>query len=103
MDNIKRTFAKYVSLNIIGMIGISCYILADTFFVAQGVGTLGLAALNFAIPIYSIIHAIGLMVGMDIKIEDVKVVFENLYKELILAYSESSTNFKVIPFSILIL
>lgn len=64
MDNIKRTFAKYVSLNIIGMIGISCYILADTFFVAQGVGTLGLAALNFAIPIYSIIHAIGLMVGM---------------------------------------
>jgi len=64
MENIKRTFAKYVSLNIIGMIGISCYILADTFFVAQGVGTLGLAALNFAIPVYSIIHAIGLMVGM---------------------------------------
>ena len=43
---------------------------------------------------------IGLMVGMDIVVdEDGKVTFENLYKELILAYAEHSTNFKVIPFS----
>ena len=43
---------------------------------------------------------IGLMVGMDIVIdEDGKVKFENIYKELILAYAEHSTNFKVIPFS----
>ena len=40
------------------------------------------------------------MVGMDIVVdEDGKVTFENLYKELILAYAEHSTNFKVIPFS----
>ena len=26
-----RTFSRYASLNILGMIGISCYILADTF------------------------------------------------------------------------
>jgi len=44
-------------------------------------------------------QGIGLMVGMDIVIKEEKVVFENLYKELILAYSENSTNFKVIPFS----
>ena len=42
---------------------------------------------------------IGLMVGMDIKIEDNKVIIDNLYKELILQYAENSTNFKVIPFS----
>ncbi len=62
--SIKRSFFHYVSLNVMGMIGISCYILADTFFVARGVGTNGLAALNLAIPIYSLIHGTGLMIGM---------------------------------------
>ena len=31
-----RDFARYASLNVLGMIGVSCYILADTFFVAKG-------------------------------------------------------------------
>lgn len=62
--NIKETFFKYVSLNIIGMIGLSCYILADTFFVARGIGANGLTALNLAIPVYSFIHGTGLMFGM---------------------------------------
>lgn len=44
-------------------------------------------------------QGIGLMVGMDIVLEDDKVTFDNIYKELILAYAERSTNFKVIPFS----
>jgi len=44
-------------------------------------------------------QGIGLMVGMDIVIDEDNVKFENLYKELILSYSENSTNFKVIPFS----
>lgn len=44
-------------------------------------------------------QGIGLIVGMDIKLEEDKIVFENIYKELILSYSENSTNFKVIPFS----
>ncbi len=54
-------FFKYVSLNIIGMIGISCYILADTFFISNGVGALGLTALNLAIPVYTVINASALM------------------------------------------
>ena len=33
-----RSFAKYASLNVLGMIGLSCYILADTFFVSKGLG-----------------------------------------------------------------
>ena len=43
-----REFGHYAAMNILGMIGISCYILADTYFVAQGLGSLGLAALNIA-------------------------------------------------------
>jgi putative MATE family efflux protein len=57
-------FLKYASLNVLGMVGISCYILADTFFVAQGLGADGLAALNLAIPVYSFINGTGLMLGM---------------------------------------
>lgn len=57
-------FAKYTSLNVLGMLGLSCYILADTFFVSKGLGTNGLAALNLAIPVYSFIHGSGLMLGM---------------------------------------
>jgi putative MATE family efflux protein len=59
-----RSFSKYVSFNILGMLGISCYILADTFFVAKALGATGIAALNFSISIYSIIHGIGLMLGI---------------------------------------
>lgn len=42
---------------------------------------------------------IGLLVGLDITIKDEKVNFNIKKKELILSYSEQSTNFKVIPFS----
>lgn len=59
-----KEFAKYSFFSVLGMMGISCYILADTFFVSNGLGTNGLAALNLAIPIYNFIHGSGLMLGM---------------------------------------
>lgn len=60
----KKEFLKYVLLNVLGMIGLSCYILADTFFIAQGLGANGLTALNLAIPVYSLVNGCGLMLGM---------------------------------------
>lgn len=62
--NITKQFAKYVSQNIAGMIGISVYILADTFFIAQAVGSDGITALNLVLPLYSLIFAIGAMIGV---------------------------------------
>ena len=59
-----KEFARYTVPNVMGMIGLSCYILADTFFVAKGLGANGLTALNLAIPVYSFIHGSGLMLGM---------------------------------------
>ena len=59
-----RDFAKYSSLNVMGMAGLSCYILADTYFVSKGLGANGLAALNLAIPIYSFIHGSGRVFGL---------------------------------------
>lgn len=62
--NVRRQFAKYVSQNIFGMIGISLYILADTFFISQAVGADGITALNLVLPLYSLIFAIGQMIGV---------------------------------------
>ena len=50
-----REFAKYASLNTLGMVGLSLYILADTFFISKGLGANGLMALNLALPIYNLV------------------------------------------------
>lgn len=59
-----REFFRYTLLSVLGTLGVSCYILADTFFVSKGLGTKGLAALNLAIPVYNFIHGTGLLLGM---------------------------------------
>ena len=59
-----KQFAKYVSQNILGMLGISAYILADTFFIAKAEGTSGITALNLVLPLYNLIFAIGSMMGV---------------------------------------
>lgn len=50
-------FAKYVFQNVLAMIGLSLYILADTFFISKAVGSDGITALNLALPIYGITFA----------------------------------------------
>lgn len=62
--SITKQFFKYVTQNIFGMLGISCYIIADTFFIAQAAGADGITVLNLVLPIYSIIFAIGAMIGV---------------------------------------
>ncbi|WP_278566541.1 MATE family efflux transporter [Anaerostipes caccae] len=59
-----KVFLKYSSLNVLGMLGLSFYILADTFFVSRALGADGLTALNLAIPVYSFINGSGLMLGI---------------------------------------
>ena len=59
-----KEFARYVTLSILGQLGISCYIIADTFFISKGLGANGLTALNLAIPIYNFIFGCGLMLGV---------------------------------------
>ncbi len=63
-DQLFKRYLKYSSLNILGMMSISGYILADTFFIAKALGANGLAALNFSISIVSVVNAFGLMLGI---------------------------------------
>ena len=63
-EHVFPLFVKYVSANVLGMIGYSCYILADTFFVARGIGSDAIAALNLVLPAFSLLNGTGLMIGM---------------------------------------
>lgn len=59
-----REFFRYMAFSVLGTLGVSCYILADTYFVSKGMGTNGIAALNLAIPVYNFIYGVGIMLGM---------------------------------------
>lgn len=62
--SVGKLVLKYVPQNILGMVGISLYILADTFFISKAVGADGITALNLVLPVYSIIFSIGAMIGV---------------------------------------
>lgn len=55
---------RYIAPNILAMVGTSCYVLADTFFISIACGTNGITALNLILPIYGLIFAIGSMIGV---------------------------------------
>lgn len=64
--SVKKEYFKYVSLNILSMIGVSYYIIVDTYFIGNGVGALGLTALNFAIPVFGVQQALGFLFSVGI-------------------------------------
>lgn len=59
-----KKFIKYILQSVAGMLGISAYILVDTYFISINSGAAGLAALNLILPIFGLIYAIGAMIGM---------------------------------------
>lgn len=61
---IEKKLIKYIMPNVLAMAGISCYILADTFFIAKAEGANGITALNLILPLYGIIYALGAMIGI---------------------------------------
>lgn len=60
---IEKQLRKYIISNMIAMTSISCYILADTYFIAAAQGANGITALNLVLPVYGLIFAIGSMIG----------------------------------------
>lgn len=60
----RQEFLKYVLQNIAAMIGVSVYILADTFFISASAGADGITVLNLVLPVYGLIFAVGSMIGV---------------------------------------
>ncbi|MBO4494149.1 MAG: MATE family efflux transporter [Ruminococcus sp.] len=61
---IRSDFFRYILANVISSVGVSVYILIDTFFISKGMGSEGLAALNLALPVFNFLNGFGLMLGM---------------------------------------
>ncbi|MDD3184198.1 MAG: MATE family efflux transporter [Anaerostipes sp.] len=61
---IEKQLRKYIMPNVFAMLGTSCYILADTFFISVAQGADGITALNLILPIYGLIFAVGAMIGV---------------------------------------
>lgn len=60
----EKQLRRYLLPNILAMIGTSCYILADTFFISLSQGPDGITALNLVLPLYGLIFALGSMIGI---------------------------------------
>lgn len=60
----RQLFIKYLIPSLLGMMLMAINILIDGLFVSYGVGEKGLAGVNIAVPIYSVILSISLWVGM---------------------------------------
>lgn len=60
----KSKLRRYIVSNLIAMTGLSCYVLADTFFISVAQGANGITALNLALPVYGLMFAIGSMLGV---------------------------------------
>lgn len=61
---VKGLFYRYLVPSIIGTMVTSIYVLADTIIIGKGLGSVAMAALNIALPIYNIFFGIGLLFGV---------------------------------------
>lgn len=63
-NNIYKLTSKFLLSSVLGTLAVSFYVLFDTIFIGQAVGSNGLAALNICLPIYTLLSAVGLLLGM---------------------------------------
>ena len=63
-DRVHRLYLHYLFPTLIAMASNSLYCLADVFFISKGAGSTGLAALNIAMPLFTLYSAIGLTFGV---------------------------------------
>lgn len=61
--DLKAQFMRYLFPAVAGSLSYGLLIFVDTVFIGRGVGALGLAALNVAIPVYTLV-AFGMMLGI---------------------------------------
>ncbi|GAA0440280.1 MAG: MATE family efflux transporter [Bacillota bacterium] len=63
-QSVKKVFFQYFFPSLLGMMLMSINILIDGIFVGNGVGAEGLAGVNLAMPVFSLIFSIALWIGI---------------------------------------
>ncbi|MEG2453684.1 MAG: MATE family efflux transporter, partial [Clostridia bacterium] len=53
--NLNQIFFKYVLSSVLAMMGMSLYIVVDTFFISRSVGTIGITAGNIVMPMFNMV------------------------------------------------
>lgn len=61
---VRKLFFHYLIPSIMGTMVTSIYVLADTIMIGKGMGSVAMAALNIALPIYNIFFGLGLLFGV---------------------------------------
>ncbi|WP_335869007.1 MATE family efflux transporter [Bacillus sp. 2205SS5-2] len=62
--SVKKVFIQYFFPALLGMMLMSVNILIDGVFVGNGVGSVGLAGVNLAMPVFSLIFSIAMWIGI---------------------------------------
>lgn len=62
--NLFKVWSKFVMASVIGVVLNTIYTIIDGMFVGQGVGEIGLAAVNIVWPAITLIIGTGLMLGI---------------------------------------
>ncbi|MBN2221028.1 MAG: MATE family efflux transporter [Vallitaleaceae bacterium] len=57
-------YIHYFTTSVFGMLMVSIYILFDTIFIGQGLGSKGLAALSLLLPVFCLLYGSGMLFGM---------------------------------------
>lgn len=63
-QSVIKSFFQYLIPSLVGMALMSVNIVIDGIFVGHGVGSIALAGVNVAVPIYSVILSIALLIGV---------------------------------------
>ena len=63
-ESITSLFLKYLIPSVTGTLSVGVLIFIDTVFIGRGIGSMGLAALNTAIPAFTLYSSTGLLLGM---------------------------------------
>jgi len=63
-EGVGKLLWKYSLPAIVGMLVFSCYNLIDRIFIGRATGSLGIAAISVTYPIFLILMALGMLVGI---------------------------------------
>lgn len=80
-NNTRTVYIQYAIPSVLGMLAVSSAAVIDGFFVGHYVGASGLAAINLAMPIFSIFFGLALMLGVGSSVVSGKLLGEGSFTQ----------------------